>query len=110
MLKERFLKNRILISAYDLNPDSLSQYIKKLTKFQPVYFYGYASALYSFAKLMEDNCLFPGYRPKTVILTAETLYAHQRTEMEKVFKCPVVNEYGARDAGIIAYECPKGNM
>ena len=34
----------------------------------------------------------------------------QLKTIEKVFDCPVINEYGARDAGIIAYQCPNGKM
>ena len=30
--------------------------------------------------------------------------------MEKAFQCPVANEYGARDAGILAYSCPDGHL
>ena len=41
--------------------------------------------------------------------TSENLYDFQRKTIEQAFDCPVINEYG-RDAGIIAYECPKGRM
>jgi hypothetical protein len=30
--------------------------------------------------------------------------------IEAAFGCFVANEYGARDAGILAYECPQGGM
>ena len=81
-LKEKWLKNRIIIPAYCLKPEAMPKYIKDISRFKPEYFYGYSSALYAFSKLI----------------------------IEKAFGCPVVNEYGARDAGILAYQCINQNM
>lgn len=50
------------------------------------------------------------HRIQCVVSTAETLHEHFRLNIEEAFGCPVVNEYGARDGGIIAYECSHGNM
>ncbi|MEW6448321.1 MAG: hypothetical protein AB1426_09570 [Bacillota bacterium] len=47
---------------------------------------------------------------KGVVSTAETLYDDQRLLIQSSFGAPVINEYGARDGGIIAYECPSGSM
>lgn len=34
----------------------------------------------------------------------------QKDLIARVFDCPVANEYGARDAGILAYTCPSGGI
>lgn len=34
----------------------------------------------------------------------------QEDLIARVFDCPVANEYGARDAGILAYTCPSGGI
>lgn len=109
-MKERFLKNIIFISAYSLNPKSIEQYSKMISFQKPQYFYGYASALYLLAQLMMKKNIKLKYKPKSIVSTSETLYDFQRETIEKVFDCPVINEYGARDAGIIAYQCPNGKM
>ena len=109
-VKERFLKNRIIIPAYDLNPMSVDKYTEMINKFKPVYLYGYASSLYCLAKLMIQDNKSLKYTPKAVVSTAETLHSYQRETIEKAFGCKSVNEYGARDAGILAYECKNGNM
>ena len=109
-LKERFLKNRIVIPAYDLNPDSLHVYIDTLNQFRPSYLYGYASSLYLLAKLMLRKSIFLNFIPKAVLSTSETLYDFQREAIEEAFKCTTINEYGARDGGILAYQCPEKNM
>jgi phenylacetate-CoA ligase len=109
-LKEKFLKNRIMLPAYDLNPGSIKGYIEKINSYKPLYIYGYASSLALFSKLALRAGLSLDFIPKAIISTSETLYDFQREEIKKMFKCNVVNEYGARDGGILAYECPKGKM
>jgi len=109
-LKEKFLKNRIMLPAYELNPDSIKDYIEIINSYRPEYIYGYASSLALFSNLAQKAGLSLNFIPKAVISTSETLYDFQREEIKKMFKCNVVNEYGARDGGILAYECPKGRM
>ncbi|MDT3701029.1 MAG: phenylacetate--CoA ligase family protein [Thermincola sp.] len=109
-LKERFLKNRILISAYDLNFNSVNQYVAMMNRFKPMYLYGYASSLFLFAEMMLKNNLSLKYKPKAVVSTAETLHEFQREIIEKAFLTRTINEYGARDGGIIAYQCQNGKM
>jgi phenylacetate-CoA ligase len=109
-LKERLLRNMVLISAYDLRPAKMVELVKMIDSYKPTYFYGYASALYVFANLMEKNDLTFANRFKGIVSTAETLSDEQRRVIERAFGAPVINEYGAKDAGIIAYQCPDGNM
>ncbi|HZK01825.1 MAG TPA: hypothetical protein VFC96_03080 [Anaerovoracaceae bacterium] len=109
-LKERWLKNRIMIPAYAIKADKMQNYLNAIRKFKPEYIYGYSSALELFANLLVDKKLSVGLNLKAVVSTAETLHDYQRETIEEAFGCPVVNEYGARDAGIIAYQCPAGSM
>ncbi len=108
--RERFLKNRIILSAYTLNPKDLGEVIRRIEAFMPEYVYGYASALFMISELMLAAGNRLNISLKAVVSTAETLHAHQRESIKSAFGCPVVNEYGARDAGILAYECPCGSM
>ncbi len=108
--KERWLKNRIMIPAYSLRAEEIENYLKRIRSFKPEYIYGYASALNLFSELMSRQNLSSGFELKAVVSTAETLHEFQRQAIEKAFGCPVVNEYGARDGGIIAYQCGDGGM
>ncbi len=109
-LKERFLRNRLVIPAYQLNPSQLQHYMTIIKRFKPQYIYGYASALYAFAELIHKAQVDIDHTLKGVVSTAETLYPHYRKSIEKAFKTKVINEYGARDGGIIAYEGVDGQM
>jgi phenylacetate-CoA ligase len=109
-MKDRYLKNRTILSAYRLRPEDAARYARFLRRYRPEYLYGYATALDALAELLEG---FPDNRKltlKAVVSTSETLYPWQRERIARVFGCPVVNEYGARDAGILAYEAPCGRL
>lgn len=105
--RERLLKNRVILSAYELNGQTLRERIDFLNRYQPEYLYGYASALYAFARLLQPHRqLLRLKKLKAVVSTSETLHPEQAELLREVFGCPVANEYGARDAGILAYTCP----
>ena len=108
--KERLLKNRIMISAFDLQAEKIHSILTKIRDFRPAYMYGYASALFMLAKLIRDARVRFPLKLKGVVSTSETLHEYQRELMREVFRSPVINEYGARDGGIIAYECSHGKM
>ncbi len=108
--KEKWLKNRVVIPAYSLSAADMPRHIAMLNRYRPEYIYGYPSALYSFVQLMQEGGLTLAARPKIILCTSEMLFDFQREAIAAAFGCPVVNEYGARDAGILAYECPEGGM
>ena len=109
-LTERYLKNRRIIPAYALDPAAMPQHWRLLHRYRPEYIYGYAGALTLFARLLKEQNLPCRVPLKAVVSTSETLHPWQRELLEEVFAAPVVNEYGARDGGIIAYQCPAGGM
>jgi len=109
-LKDRLL-NCILLSAFDMSEETMSEYYKLLLNFKPKVLSGYASSLYCFAQFLEyENLNAKDIGIKLVISTAELLYDFMREKISSVFGCPIANEYGARDGGFIAHECPHGNM
>lgn len=109
--KDRYLKNRTILSAYHMTEQKAAEYVKFLNRYQPEYLYGYATALDTFANVLAPVRERLRLRHlKAVVSTSETLYPQQRQRIGDTFGCQVVNEYGARDAGILAYECPCGHL
>jgi phenylacetate-CoA ligase len=109
-LKDR-VTHRIRISAFQLEKIKVKNLWNTILTYQPEYIYGYASALYLFACLLEENHLAgEELGLKLIVSTAEVLYEYQREKLRGFFQCPVANEYGTCEAGIIAFECPKGSM
>lgn len=108
--RDRLLNSRLL-SAFDLSEQALARYVIKILAFRPLKLYGYASALAYLADYMiKTGQTADSSWPKAVFATAEPLLPHQRQAIQDAFLCPAVVEYGARDAGLIAHECPEGRL
>ena len=106
-----FILNRIRISAFDISSSSCMRQYDWIKKFKPDYFYGYTTAIYGFCLFMKENGVRLNEKNlKAVICTAEKMYPHHRKLFDEVFNCPVVDEYGSAEHGIIAFQCKKGNM
>lgn len=106
-----FILNRIRISAFDISETSCLKQYERIKKFKPAYFYGYTTAIYGFCLFMKKLGIdLNSLNLKAVICTAEKMYPHHRELFNEVFKCPVVDEYGSSENGILAFQCKEGNM
>lgn len=106
-----WLINSRLLSAFDLSEPALARYADILARQRPRKLFGYASALYLLARYLQRHDRAP--RPdnlRVAFTTAEPLYEFQRAAIHSAFRCPAAVEYGSRDAGLIANECPAGGL
>ncbi|RNI15774.1 phenylacetate--CoA ligase family protein [Methanohalophilus sp. RSK] len=97
-------RNSIKLSAFDMDANTMNEFVDILNSFEPKFIRGYASSIYLFANHIEKN----GLRicsPKSVFTTAEKLYPHMRKKISSVFNCDVFDGYGLNDGGVSAYEC-----
>jgi phenylacetate-coenzyme A ligase PaaK-like adenylate-forming protein len=109
-IRDWFL-NSTLLSAFDLGEAALARYAQIIRRYRPGKLYGYASALSLLASYMaQRGWTTDGSWPRVVFTTAEPLYDFQRRAIQSVFRCPVSVEYGCRDGGLIATECPAGGL
>lgn len=99
------LVNRYRIFDYD--ESSLKNLINRGK--QVSYIEGYSSMIYEMAKLLPDSQdTFKNL--KLVKGTSEKIFPHYKSAVKQAFGIPLRSEYGAAEAGIIAFECPEGNM
>lgn len=109
--KDRWLLNQRLLSAFDLTDTRLDEYIDTLRRFRPRLIYGYPTVIHRLARrVLERGLETRRWAPRLVATTAEMLLAHQRETITAAFGCAVADEYGARDAGAVAHECPEGRL
>ena len=108
-VRDRLLNSRLL-SAFNMGETSLASYSDFIASYQPVKIYGYASALYLLARYFREAKRRPPRSLKVIFATAEPLFDFQRQTIEEVFGVKVAVEYGARDAGLMANECPNGGL
>lgn len=112
-LKARLIdlaNHRKRCSAFSFTEANMREYTQVLNRFRPNYLYGYVSMLDAYAQFLESSSLQLDYPLKAVIGTSEVLTSAHRRTFEKVFHCPVYNEYGCGEIGTIAHECEKGGL
>jgi phenylacetate-CoA ligase len=105
------LQNRLRLPSFDLSDETLERFWPRLRSFRPIYINGYTSAVQRLADFIEKTGKDGrSLGVKVVLPTAEMLYDWQREQMERVFGCPVMNEYGGSEVQAIAYQCSAGTM
>lgn len=111
VIKDRYVLNQVVLSAHDLTPERLRAYAGFLGRFRPRLVYGYPTVIVRVAQTLREHPeLARGWRPQAVVCTSEMLYPQVRDTIGEILQCPVANEYGSRDAGLIAHECPQGRL
>lgn len=112
--KER-LKDRLALrhrfDIFDLSDYQLHKFLDIFRKKPFDYINGYTSAIVLFAKFLKSqqvilNQVCPSL--KLCITTSEMLFEEDRRLLEKQLGVKVVNEYGASELGVIAFENRKG--
>lgn len=98
-----------LYSTYHLTEKNLPLYIKDLNRFKPQAIDGFVSAIYTIAKYMEENQMKPSFTPKAVFTTSETVLPHHREVIEKVFGCPVSDQYASNEGAPFIIQCSHGS-
>lgn len=109
-LRDRLFRSHLL-PAFQMSETQLDHYLAELRRMRPRMLFGYASALALLARHAETRGVdMTGLGLKVAFATGETLYPQQRDQVESVFRVPVANGYGSRDAGFIAHQCPAGSL
>ena len=111
-LKDRWLLNQVVLSASNLTLERIDGYIGYLNRFRPRLIYGYPTVIYRIANRILETGQTAGsqWSPTLIACTSEMLLPHMRAVIAEAFECPIANEYGSRDGGMIAHECPEGHL
>jgi len=108
--KERlkdWLGNRFRFSVFDLSDAALNKVLHKFKRTKFNYINGYTSAIVQFAKFLKrNNIVLKDVCPTLTvcIVTSEMLFDDDKKLLETQFNIPIVNEYGAAELGLIAFE------
>jgi phenylacetate-CoA ligase len=108
-IKTRFLdsfQNRFRLFSY--RDHEIDSFIKKLR--HASFLGGYSSMIYEIAKYINTHGIRPLENLKLVKGTSEKIFDQYQSEACEAFGRKITSEYGAAEAGIIAFEPPCGNM
>ncbi len=108
-LKDK-MAGRFRFNIYDLSDAILAEFAEEFKHKKFDYINGYTSSIVQFAKYvlskqinMKQMC--PSL--KLCIVTSEMLFDEDKKILEKAFQVPVVNEYGASELDLIAFQNPQ---
>ncbi|WP_414000356.1 phenylacetate--CoA ligase family protein [Flavobacterium sp. W1B] len=110
--KERFkdfLSNRFRFPIFDLSDAALEKILKKFKYKKFDYINGYTSSIVLFAKfLQKKNIILKEICPtlKVCMVTSEMLFEEDKILLENQFGIAIVNEYGASELDLIAFQNP----
>lgn len=106
-----FLSNRYRFSIFDLSDSGIENIIGEFRKRRFTYINGYTSPIVLIASyLRKKELILKEICPtlKVCIVTSEMLLENDRVLLQEQFGIPVVNEYGASELDVIAFENPNG--
>lgn len=106
-----FLSGRFRFPVFDLSDEVLEKFLQKFKTKKFDYINGYTSSIVLFAKYLEKkNIVLKEICPtlKACFVTSEMLFESDKKILEKQFGIPIINEYGASELDLIAFENTKG--
>jgi phenylacetate-CoA ligase len=98
-----YIYNRRFLNAFSVTESDLRRFVDEINRHKPVSMWVYVESIDVLATFIEDQGLRV-HSPRFIISTAGTLYEPIRERVERVFGCPVFNQYGSREVGAIAIE------
>ena len=107
------LMNRVRFPVFDLSDETLGRFARRFRNGAFDYVYGYTNSLVIFARyLLQRGIELKSWCPalKVCIVTSETCIPDDRKILEQALGVSVVNEYGASEVGVIAFENSRGEM
>jgi phenylacetate-CoA ligase len=111
--KEQFkdiLSNRYRFSVFDLSDSAFENLLAKFSSTSFDYINGYTSPIVQFAKyLKQKNISLKTVCPSlnACVVTSEMLFDDDKRLLEKQFGVQIINEYGASELDLIAFQNPQ---
>ncbi|SHO45691.1 phenylacetate--CoA ligase family protein [Anaerocolumna xylanovorans] len=107
--RNNYIGRQRFYSTYHLTEKNLPYYVADLNRYKPAAIDGFVSAIYTVAKYMEDNGIKPSFKPKAVFTTSETVLPFYRETIEKVFGCPLTDQYASNEGAPFIIQCRCGS-
>lgn len=105
------LLNELVLNAFEMSPACMDAHLDTMRKFKPTVLYGYPSAIALLARHAATRRAPAGFPwLRLIVMTGEEVSPDQAADAREAFACQVVSEYGSRETGVIAHDCPAGRM
>ncbi len=106
--RDNYISKQRYYSTYHLINNNMIHYVNNLNAYRPEAIDGFVSAIYRIAKYIHDNHITLNFTPKAVFTTSETVLPIHREMIEKVFHCPLRDQYASNDGAPFIKQCRYG--
>jgi phenylacetate-CoA ligase len=106
--KNNPMHNEILFTPIRLSKLTIASYAKKINEWNPQYLNGYLSAIWYFAKLLDEYKINFKCKLKGIFLVSENINLEQRKYVEDFFNAKSITFYGHSERCSIAEEVYDG--
>lgn len=105
---DRF-NNYLMLSTYDMTDYHLPHYVRMIEDFKPKIIQGYPSALSMLAQFIKSKnfSINVSKNIKAISTSSENLFPVQKTLIEEVFNCPIIDKFGNSEQTNIAGQCDR---
>lgn len=109
LLRQEWLMIHAEHWVFELDEPSLERLYQRAVRFRCEILGGYPTALAYFAQYVAARGA-DRLALRAVVTMAEMLFPDEQQVLERVFGCPVINEYGSAECGFLAGTCPAGSL
>lgn len=102
--------NKLIVSCYHYDPQTLPLYIKKINAYQPDYIHSRASAILPLSQYLREHPGVLSAKPGAVFLDGEILTDSQRDTIEAAWGCRVYNTYGHTEGCAVGVSCCESRL
>jgi len=100
-----WLYNRTLLNSFRMSDEIMNRYIAIWNRIKPKLVWAYTGSILEFGRYLKKTGLTV-LSPHSIVCCAEMLTEQVRSFLKDTFRCAVVNNYGSREVGSVAWECP----
>jgi phenylacetate-CoA ligase len=105
----RLVKRRRFLNSFMMDDETMRTYVKIINKWKPKVILAYVQSIFELAKFIEKEGLEVYSPGGGIVVSAGTLFQDWKQLIEKVFRCPVINQYGSRETPAIAISCKQND-
>lgn len=105
-LKNALVLPYIFLDTMAVHDQAVIDFAREWGRVRPTLLFGHAHSIFLLAQYL-DRLKIDELRPIGIISTSMMLLPHERTVIEKVFKCRVTDRYGCEEVSLIGSECER---
>lgn len=101
---------QMIYSSFHLSEQNMQAYVKSLNAYKPKSIDGFFTSMCDVASYIERNKIELTFKPIAIFPTSETVTQTGKELLERVFKCPVYNQYASSEGAPFVTECAEHHL